>query len=905
MPYRVFFCLEFPRKFNFVVDTKIKVIRIIFDFVVVDKMDKNIMIIGGVILGLALLVCAILYAYGGSGGSGEDTSKCKTDSDCRGGKICVSGTCVASSKCKTDSDCRDGKSCVSGACVTPAESGDYSNNGNGICVLDSDHGTMSYKDCVDRFQGKRQAAPAPRKPVTNCPGATGAQSTFEACQEFNPDCCFDPSATDANGNPAWCYQPEDGEKCRTFIAENCSGCGTECANPRVCAKKTDCCFDYNALQTVQLVDGSKESIPAWCHQSDSPSCRDRYPVRIAPETYYSFQRVIEKGGVVPPVSSQMDAVPGSMLDDGISPIYKNRDGRFLVDWDCSSGLLCGNSWGKPSNQAKLFVNLLALDSLNAFIKNVDHRVAYITSQFYTTQVADATHAQPAVKTDWQEQMVLNGPGCDDTCAPGYGCLGAGIPDKNTTCGPLNVWEAGSMLYNAGFMVFDANMFFPSESSLPLNKSHLLYGHYGSTYGYCSLSIVLTQASGVLVNNRSLPQIDTAFVLTENRQNPHQTMHQNILYTLLNTYYTPGTLGQQLLAAVETVYRSSPDLYGKPGVGDVMDGYSYTLGYCTIAGKQTSATVVVKNSVFVLSTDPEPGYFFGSGTKPITTMMVINALSEKLPHLSGSDFVKRLKGGGSGASAGQGALPFGTALALGSDKYYEVVRDEYKTIKEWINTYFSPSACDYHGLTQASCPSNICNTVSNGDCSPKCNCPVLQLNSTILQKQLSVYDLMCMRGGIPDTDTNTGNPESFIPTRFRPAPYESSALGLETSASKSTPAKPIDWQLDTVEQWAARTHAIGPLEYVFETVGMDWTPGWTGSTPNTPNMINPKLPPASYTSSGYTLLGSLLWVLADEGGGDWLSIDLNKMYLPSGLQSVANFAGTSGNKGSTYIRAKGT
>ena len=65
MPYRVFFCLEFPRKFNFVVDTKIKVIRIIFDFVVVDKMDKNIMIIGGVILGLALLVCAILYAYGG------------------------------------------------------------------------------------------------------------------------------------------------------------------------------------------------------------------------------------------------------------------------------------------------------------------------------------------------------------------------------------------------------------------------------------------------------------------------------------------------------------------------------------------------------------------------------------------------------------------------------------------------------------------------------------------------------------------------------------------------------------------------------------------------------------------------------------------------------------------------
>jgi hypothetical protein len=462
-----------------------------------------------------------------------------------------------------------------------------------------------------------------------------------------------------------------------------------------------------------------------------------------------------------------------------------------------------------------------------------------------------------------------------------------------------------MVYNAGFMVFTANMFLPR-----FEKSHLLYGHYGSTYGYCSLSIVLTKASGVLIENTSLPQDDTAYVLTENRQNPHQTMHQAVLFRLLNpdneTLSLP--LGQQLLTAVDAVYKDSPMvIYGVPGVGDVMEGYSYTLGYCTIKGQQASATVVVENGAFALSADsePEPGYFYGSGTKPITTMMVINALSEKLPYLSGPEFVKRLKGGGSGTSAGQEALPFGKALALGSDKYYEVVKDESKTIKEWINTYFSPSGCHYRGLTQAKCPSHICNTVSNGDCTPPCNCPVPQLNSTILQKQLSVYDLTCMRGGIPDTDTNTGKPGSFIPSRFRPVPYESSALGLETPGSSPTPPAPVDWQLDTVEQWAARCHAVGPLEYLFETVGMDWTPGWTGSTPNTPNMMDHNLPPAAYTSSGYTLLGSLLWVLADEGGGDWLSIDLNKMYLPAGLQKSANFAGTSGNGGSTYIRAKGT
>lgn len=53
-------------------------------------------------------------------------------------------------------------------------------------------------------------------------------------------------------------------------------------------------------------------------------------------------------------------------------------------------------------------------------------------------------------------------------------------------------------------------------------------------------------------------------------------------------------------------------------------------------------------------------------------------------------------------------------------------------------------------------------------------------------------------------------------------------------------------------------------------------------------------PSGYSSSGITLLGTLLWLLADGPGGDWTTIDLNRRYLPPALRPLYSFAGTSGN-----------
>ena len=765
----------------------------------------------------------------------------------------------------------------------PKSTGNYTCNSSGLCVLDEDNGTMSYEDCVKSCQGKRSPDPMVAKPVQNCKNAQGAtagsgQATFEGCKNFNPECCFNPNMKDAEGHTAWCYQPAEGETCSTFSATNCSGCGLDCGNPNACAQKTDCCFDYNAI------DSTTGNTPAWCYEkgANQQTCRDRYPKRVAPETYYSFKRVIDQGGVVPPANSQMDAVPGSVLDDGITPIYQHPNGKYLVDWDCSSGMLCGNSWGKPSDQAKVFVNLLALDSDNSVIQNNEHRVAYIKSQFYDKSAPPDGNA-------WQLTMLLNGPGIKNGTG---GCLGRG--ESENKCKALNVWEGNKMMYSTGFMVFPGYLF---------NVTETLYGHYGSTYGYSSLSMRMTKSSGVLTGSL-IPNKDTGIVLVENRQNPNQTMHQNVLYSIL--YYSSGyNLPNALLNAL--TYEYNIGKYGKIGEGDLIDGYSYTLGYCTISGEQDSATVVIKEGVLKIQ-NKEPGYFYGSGTKPITAMMVINALSQKMPHLSGEDFVKAIVGKGEEIQQGQGALTLGKALTLGPDNYYEVLKDQPKSIKDWIKIYFSSEGCKYKGLTQYPCPSNICNTVSNGNCS-RCTCPVPALNNDVLQNKLSIYDLTCMRGGIPDTDTNAMDPlkkgTSLIRSRFRPTPSELPALGITGWPDQSNNIPPADWPDDTLEQWAVRSHAIGPLEYLFETVGLDWVPGWTLSTPNTPNMIKTSIPPASYTSSGFTLLGSILWVLATEGGGDWMSIDLNKLYLPDGLQNSINFAGTSGNGGSTYIRRKGT
>ena len=224
-----------------------------------------------------------------------------------------------------------------------------------------------------------------------------------------------------------------------------------------------------------------------------------------------------------------------------------------------------------------------------------------------------------------------------------------------------------------------------------------------------------------------------------------------------------------------------------------------------------------------------------------------------------------------------------------------------TIQNLLQNYlYSSNACDYKGYTQfASCPSTIsdicikgkedCNIDSPGYCctntSMLCNkgCPDTQQTklcetigvdnfNNIFMNYVSVFDIACMRAGIPDSDT-LGN--------------------------------------DTPDQKRERIHSFGPLEYLSELIGFDWWPGYAYDTttkiwnPITPGAYNPYYPPLSYSSSGFTLLGSFLWFLDYNVGKKlWWEIDINSSFLPPNLQSLTNFASTSGNNGTKYMISKG-
>ena len=168
-----------------------------------------------------------------------------------------------------------------------------------------------------------------------------------------------------------------------------------------------------------------------------------------------------------------------------------------------------------------------------------------------------------------------------------------------------------------------------------------------------------------------------------------------------------------------------------------------------------------------------------------------------------------------------------------------------------------------------------------------------------------------------------------------------------------------WGIDTAAQLASRTSTIGPIAFVSEIIGFDWNPLWKKAdtqenyeparrprvSEKIRNMRKPidneqnkillsltedtneniyvpvtqslqdsistnsngtpsNYPSASYSSSGYTFLGILLWLLYDSKNRlDWTKIDLNQL-LPRKLRNNINFAGTEGNKGSTYFNTDG-
>ena len=378
---------------------------------------------------------------------------------------------------------------------------------------------------------------------------------------------------------------------------------------------------------------------------------------------------------------------------------------------------------------------------------------------------------------------------------------------------------------------------------------------------------------------------------------------------------------------------------------------------------------------------EPSFYFGSGTKPLTCIMVVAQLyklwKKNNPTKDINEFITWYAGDLNQAGAppavnykdlfkmtnGFENSNFTETLTQPSNTQTPGTGTPYtQTLQEWLFcckngglikncektgifcdntcTELCPVALDtktYGGKCQSPfCPANICDWVWYTDYTLKkiaendpnsvpfqnyeyCNCESVPPSEyqNILQN-LSVYDVTMMRSGISDADSV--------------------------------------WGIDTSAQLASRTSAIGPIAFVSEISVFDWNPLWKkqetqenyeparrprvskknknivksnfktdieqtktissvvenkntyapvtaslqDSIPGITNGTPSKYPAASYSSSSYTFLGILLWLLYDSKNRlDWTKIDLNQL-LPRKVRNNINFAGTEGNNGIIYF-----
>lgn len=634
-----------------------------------------------------------------------------------------------------------------------------------------------------------------------------------------------------------------------------------------CLKNANCC--YNPI-IAKKRDGT---IVPWCYKKVS----GQYNERKASERYYSFGKTMIEGGVIPSVNNLMDSIKGDKNDDGTSPIFKlssfpfgwEWDGKIwqntkkFVDWDSNSGMLCGNTWGKPSNMARIIYNLLSLYSDDSILYDMDIKLRrdFLSSMFYNKNT-NGEYTQPSTG-DWQAQYYSQGPSCK--------------PD---------VWNYG-MIYLHGFMGQTGN-------NLGLIQSDKLYWfHAGATYGYgCTNLFVPASISGDF-KGTLLEGNDIAFNCSNNYNYDDKFTYNVISYICwkLNNYASfyqnKEELNNLLEEALKNTYILNNNLVGTtPTVGyyyidkngtSHSDWKTLTIAYNNTGKKQqylSGTDSFPKNYPFksnYLGYDIEPSYYFGSGTKPITAMMVANAIYRVTKDKNiWSDFIKWYCGPYIDRGSSIQAVAMKDILPHATSTYFETIGENVgnsvtDTIQNLLTTYiYSSNGCKYKSINKQKCPSN---TFDGKVCTPLIKEDQLHY---IFMNNVSVYDIACMKAGIPDVDT----------------------LGL-----------------DTLDQEKHRIHSYGPIEYVSELIGFDWHPGYYIDNnkwkPYSPGYKVSWLPPTMYSSSGYTLLGSFLWFLdRDVGKKQWWEIDINSSFLPTSLENLINFAGTSGNAGVKYMINKG-
>ena len=257
-------------------------------------------------------------------------------------------------------------------------------------------------------------------------------------------------------------------------------------------------------------------------------------------------------------------------------------------------------------------------------------------------------------------------------------------------------------------------------------------------------------------------------------------------------------------------------------------------------------------------------------------MVVNALYRVTKDKIGTNFTNWYCGPylyNNGASIQAAAMK--DILPHATSNYNETIGENVNnsvtdTIQNLLTKYiYNNNACNYKASSDQKCPNN---TFDGTGCTPL---STKEFND-IFMNNVTVYDIACMKAGIPDADS----------------------LSLNNGTR------------DTIDQTKHRIHSYGPIEYVSELIGFDWHPGYYLDNnewrPYAPGKDITYFPPTMYSSSGFTLLGSFLWFLDKNDGTtkEWWEIDINSSFLPTNLQNLINFAGTSGNNGTKYMIKKG-
>ena len=151
-----------------------------------------------------------------------------------------------------------------------------------------------------------------------------------------------------------------------------------------------------------------------------------------------------------PINSNQTSLEKNVGKDPVDPT------TGVVDWDASSGLLCGCLWGKCSDFAEIYMNIL---SPNAYDPILPKEVSKLYIEAFCNYNTTPKH-------NYLYQNVLS---------PPY-CFGA------------ETWGSGSS-YNVGIMGPDWFGFYDKNNERNYGTIPA-YGHYGDTYGYSSCCLYI-------------------------------------------------------------------------------------------------------------------------------------------------------------------------------------------------------------------------------------------------------------------------------------------------------------------------------------------------------------------------------------------------------------------------------